>query len=662
MSWHKDRYRADLRKIWHWSRKQIFKALSMLLFWLPRREVNLGEIKKLLIVIVGKYGIGDVVLCTPGIRALKENLGATAISILIDKKNAVILEDCPFIDQLLIYDKQGLHRNLISGLKWIKQLRKFHFDLAVDFYSYQGIISALLTFLSGAKHRIGRDTDHRGFLFTKKIAPSPPHRHQIDRILEIVESLGIAVKQRQPEFFFSQQEWAKSKLILSHLDVNQNEPFIIIHPGTGHYVASARKWRDERFAQLADRIIHEFSINVIFTGSEDEIVTVERIRSLMRHRAHSVAGRCSIKTLAALIQQAKLFISGNTGPMHIAVAVGTPTVSIFSHIDPDDHPDRWKPRGANHIVIQKYVGCHSCERRKCQTFRCLDAVTVDDVFEGVKKLLNNITNMAIIRQRGGSIPVKHPRKLVTILGVNIDIVTPAELIERINILFDENDKSTIFYVNPDCLNKAYHHARYRAILNSGSIVYADGIGVVLAGRLSNQHLPCRITAIDIFHQLCEIWQHRGVRLYLLGASQENIQKAKANLQAAHSKLRILGHHHGYFRAGSEERRVIEEINAKSPDMLLVGLGAPRQELWVHQHLQNLNTKICWCVGGLFDLLSGNLKRGPKLLHQNNFEWMCRLMITPRKVWKRYLIGNPLFLWRVIHDGRQLQINLAPKHF
>jgi N-acetylglucosaminyldiphosphoundecaprenol N-acetyl-beta-D-mannosaminyltransferase len=239
------------------------------------------------------------------------------------------------------------------------------------------------------------------------------------------------------------------------------------------------------------------------------------------------------------------------------------------------------------------------------------------------------------------------RKTVTILGVKIDVLTPPELIERIDLLLEDNTKSTVFYVNPDCLNKAYVDGNYRKILNSASLVYADGVGVVIAGWLTRQYLPCRITAIDIFHQLCDMWQNKGIRLYFLGASEQNIEKATTNLKAAHPNLMIAGYHHGYFKSDSEELEIIHDIDSKSPDILLVGLGAPLQEEWVHGNLNNLNTRVCWCVGGLFDLLSGNLKRGPKFLHQNNFEWLCRLLITPKKVWKRYLIGNPQFLIRVL---------------
>ena len=247
--------------------------------------------------------------------------------------------------------------------------------------------------------------------------------------------------------------------------------------------------------------------------------------------------------------------------------------------------------------------------------------------------------------------ISSEKKYVIILGVKIDVLTAPELIEKIDQFLEAREKSAVFYVNPDCLNKAHVDEDYRRILNSASLVYADGVGVVIASKLTRQYLPCRITAIDIFHQMCQNWKQEESRLYLLGGSKVNIGLAKSNLESSHPGLSISGYHHGYFDFNSEQNdQVILDINKSKSDVLLVGLGAPIQEKWVFQNLERLNVRLCWCVGGLFDLLSGNLKRGPKILHQNNFEWLCRLLITPQKVWKRYLIGNPKFIYLVLKEN------------
>ncbi|MDZ7330974.1 MAG: glycosyltransferase family 9 protein [candidate division KSB1 bacterium] len=386
--------------IWHQSRKLTFRFISKLLFWLPTREINLIEIKRVLVIIVGKYGIGDVVLCTPALRLLSEHFGAKSISVLIDQKNTHVLDNCPLFEHLFIFNNRSKLRKLFSMIKLAKQLRQCHFDIAIDFYSYQGINSALLAVLSGARHRIGRDTDHRGFFFTKKLPPAPPQQHQIDRVSELLYPIGLDKVTSQPEFFIFQKDQKRVERLLNDLGIENNKPFIIIHPGTGNYISQARQWPLQRFAQLADRIIERYAIDLLFTGSGAEIGMVEIIQSAMKHQAYSVAGKCSLQELAALIQRAQLFISGNTGPMHIAVAVGTSTVSIFTHIDPDDHPERWKPRGTNHIVIQKDVGCKVCDRRRCRSFRCLYDLSVDDVFQGVNELINRTWGINIWSNQG----------------------------------------------------------------------------------------------------------------------------------------------------------------------------------------------------------------------------------------------------------------------
>ncbi|MDZ7330975.1 MAG: WecB/TagA/CpsF family glycosyltransferase [candidate division KSB1 bacterium] len=244
--------------------------------------------------------------------------------------------------------------------------------------------------------------------------------------------------------------------------------------------------------------------------------------------------------------------------------------------------------------------------------------------------------------------MEQSRKLICLLGVKIDVVTAADLIKDIHQLIETKTRSAVFYVNPDCLNKAYIDDDYRSILNAADLVYADGVGVVIAARLARQYLPDRITAIDIFHDLCHTWAQQGIQLFLLGSNDKSNELACSRLQAAHPQLKIVGHHHGYFHWDSDlNQRVIEQINCSEPDVLLVGFGAPHQEKWIAKHMDQLNVRLCWGVGGLFDLLSGNLKRGPALFHQHHLEWFCRLMITPGKVWKRYLIGGPQFFMRVI---------------
>lgn len=387
MIWNKDRCQADLRTIWHFIRKLLFKIFSLLLLWMPRRAVHLTEVKNVLVVIVGKYGMGDVVLCTPAIRSLKENLPDRRLFVVVNREHSVVLEENPFIDQLLKYDKGHTPKNLLAKLRLVKVIKELDIDLAIDFYTYQGLASEFLAFFSGAKYRIGRDTDNRGFLFTKKLSHSSPKKYQVDRVLELIEAIGLTATNRVPAIFFPTAVNYQVDSLLRSIHVNHNHSFVVIHPGTGQYVAAARQWKIERYAELADLIIEKLDQRVIFTGSRAEIELIEHIHTKMRKPSDSVAGKIALKALAALIKKSALFISANTGPMHIAVAVGTPTVSVFSHVDPDDHPDRWKPRGENNMVIQKDVGCIRCDRRKCKTYRCLEAITVTDVFQAVAELL-----------------------------------------------------------------------------------------------------------------------------------------------------------------------------------------------------------------------------------------------------------------------------------
>jgi N-acetylglucosaminyldiphosphoundecaprenol N-acetyl-beta-D-mannosaminyltransferase len=201
----------------------------------------------------------------------------------------------------------------------------------------------------------------------------------------------------------------------------------------------------------------------------------------------------------------------------------------------------------------------------------------------------------------------------------------------------------VLYVNVHCMNVFARDPAYREILERADLVYCDGTGVRIAAWVARQRLPERMTGADWIEDLAGLAQQSGMRLYLLGGLPTTARRAADILRERHPGLQIVGTGSGYG-AGSEE---IARINAARPDILLVGMGTPRQEKWIAANRDAIDVPVVWAVGALFDFVSGKIPRGPRWMTEHGLEWVCRLAAEPRKLWRRYLIGNPLFLLRVL---------------
>jgi N-acetylglucosaminyldiphosphoundecaprenol N-acetyl-beta-D-mannosaminyltransferase len=180
-------------------------------------------------------------------------------------------------------------------------------------------------------------------------------------------------------------------------------------------------------------------------------------------------------------------------------------------------------------------------------------------------------------------------------------------------------------------------------------VFCDGFGVKWGARLAGQPPPQRYTPPDWIDPLCGACAQRGLSLFLLGDKAGTVEKAAHTLQARHAGLRIAGWQHGFFdkRAGAENDAVIRAINAAQPDVLLVGFGQPAQELWLDANWAALEAPVAMTVGALFSYVAGDVRRAPRWMTEHGLEWLGRLLIEPRRLWQRYLIGLPVFFARVL---------------
>ncbi|HEX4108412.1 MAG TPA: WecB/TagA/CpsF family glycosyltransferase [Solirubrobacteraceae bacterium] len=240
-----------------------------------------------------------------------------------------------------------------------------------------------------------------------------------------------------------------------------------------------------------------------------------------------------------------------------------------------------------------------------------------------------------------------------IFEIPIDLARPAELLQRISGWAGAGGPARrVMYVNAHVLNQSAGDARLRRTLQDADLVYCDGYGVRLAAHALEAPIPHRMTGADWIWDLSKLCETAGHSVFLLGSDPGIAAEAGQRLRRRFPDLRVAGTHHGYFDIGSpHDERVVEHINETAPDIVLVGMGTPKQELWVRHNAPRLDVDVVWTVGALFDYVSGRVPRAPGWLADNGLEWIFRLAIEPQRMWRRYLLGNPVFISRVARQAR-----------
>jgi len=242
-----------------------------------------------------------------------------------------------------------------------------------------------------------------------------------------------------------------------------------------------------------------------------------------------------------------------------------------------------------------------------------------------------------------------PARSVCVLGVVIRCMTTSEVMNELKRFMHDGQPHSVYIVNAATANLCYQDPAYRRLVNRGHLVLNDGTGVRWAARWQGERLDHNHVGTDLVPRLCADGREWGLRVFLLGGRPGVASRAAETLAHRFPGIRIVGHRHGFVRPVDDED-VCREINAARPHLLLVAMGNPLQEIWIDRNLIRLRSALVIGVGGLFDHLAGNLRRAPKWVRSAGCEWVQILLQQPHK-WRRYLLGNPLFLYRMIFGAR-----------
>jgi N-acetylglucosaminyldiphosphoundecaprenol N-acetyl-beta-D-mannosaminyltransferase len=235
-----------------------------------------------------------------------------------------------------------------------------------------------------------------------------------------------------------------------------------------------------------------------------------------------------------------------------------------------------------------------------------------------------------------------------ILGVRVDNVTSQTAMALLKVFASHHNGSNprkVFFVNVHSIQSARRDHELMSCVNSADLVLPDGSGLKIAGKIFGTPIIENLNGTDFSPKVLRYAESRGLTVYLLGARPRVIEGCLDHLRKSYSRLQIVGYHHGYLSA-EEHEAVIEDINSKRPDILLVAFGTPTQEKWIAHNARNLNVGVCLAVGGLFDFLSGAIVRAPIWMRRSGMEWLFRFFQDPAGKWNRVFVEIPVFLGRV----------------
>lgn len=331
------------------------------------------------ILILEVNWVGDVLFSTPLIRAVRRKFKDAYIACLLAPRAREILEYNPAVNEIIIYDERGAHKSLAGKARLILELRRKHFDLAV--LLHRSFTRALMAFLSGIKERAGYATKKRTALLTRPLEAPDTDLHKVEYFLKIAVSLGCDVSDKNYEFFTGNKERRYIEKELLKNGIKKTDTVVVMNPGANW---APKRWPEENFAGLSDALIRKYGVKLIISGAEKDAERALRIRSKMKEKVVVFCGKTNLKQLGALLGRADFVISGDSGPMHIAVAVKSSVIALFGPTS----PHLTGPYGnGNYRVIQKEVGCETpCYDLTCKDYRCMSAITVDDVLNVFKEM------------------------------------------------------------------------------------------------------------------------------------------------------------------------------------------------------------------------------------------------------------------------------------
>jgi heptosyltransferase-2 len=334
------------------------------------------------ILIRSANWVGDAIMTTPTIRAVRKNFPRATISILAKPWVAPIFRHNPYIDDIILYDTEGRHRKLLGKLRLSKDLRRKKLDLAI--LMQNAFEAALLAYLARIPNRLGYNTDGRRLLLTHSIRLDPALKqgHQIDYYLGILKGASLKLDGRELNLVVTEEEQIRAQDILRSQGTVREELLIGMNPGATY--GTAKRWFPERYAALCNRLRESFGARILILGGPSEGELGQRISEMIGKGSINLCGRTNLREAMALIRRCNLFVTNDSGLMHVAAALDVPSVAIFG----STNPITTGPSSRRSRMVRAPVHCSPCLKAECpEDHRCMREINVNMVFAAADSLL-----------------------------------------------------------------------------------------------------------------------------------------------------------------------------------------------------------------------------------------------------------------------------------
>lgn len=338
--------------------------------------------KRILVIRLDR--IGDVVLSTPVVQELRQHFPHAFVAMMVRPPCRELIEGHPSLDEVIVYDKEGRERGVLGTIRFALRLRRYEFDTALVLHPSNR--SHWVPWLAAIPTRIGYRRKS-AWLLTHRL----PHRKQEGRrheaayTLELLQPFGITPVVPKPLIVVREAAGRQVEAMLAAASIQPTDRLVGVHPSAS---CISKRWMPERFAQVADRLAAEHGVRICLVAGDEDARYADQVVQAMQQPVTNFAGRLSLGQLAALLQRCRLLISNDSGPVHIAAAVGTPVVDIFGRNQAGLSPQRWGPLGEGHVILHKEVGCVTCLAHECDiNFLCLSTLQVEEVYQAAVSVL-----------------------------------------------------------------------------------------------------------------------------------------------------------------------------------------------------------------------------------------------------------------------------------
>ncbi|MCX7726976.1 MAG: lipopolysaccharide heptosyltransferase II [Chitinispirillaceae bacterium] len=363
-------------------------VLSRCITTFLKRKFDYSNIKRIL--IIRWCCIGDVLQTTPLIRALRKRFPDAQIDYMTNNWSRAVLENNPYLNSIINYRERSFSFLLYQQRLFRKENKKYDVVFVCD----DSLFPILMAFFTGAKYRIGFNANNRGFLLTHSVKRYFGDKwHVIDAYLELGRIVGVKDEGMKMDMFLTQEEIAWAKKFIEEKKISLDRKIICIFPGGASNpgdVMPSRRWIPQRYGKVSEILHNIFDVEIILMGANSDLEIINEVKRYVSYDIKVIVGETTLRQVAAIIKHCHLLIGNDTGPLHMAAALGIPTICIFGPSDPLKHT----PPGNEHIGLRGNIDCDPCNRITmggaaiCPNVPCMYSLTEDKVIEAAKRLIS----------------------------------------------------------------------------------------------------------------------------------------------------------------------------------------------------------------------------------------------------------------------------------